>query len=79
MRTFTNLFKIKNYSEIEVILIGMTKLILTKIPCIKTLTALLTYAKHMNYIVLIVDQLSDIYMYDEEIFNLSNGFIIFFK
>ena len=46
-------------------------------PNIKLFTSLLTYANYQDYVVLIVDQIDDIYMYDESIFNFSEGFIIF--
>ena len=63
----------------DIMFIGNTKFIYIKIPNIKLFTSLLTYAKYQDYIVLIVDQIDDIYMYDERIFNFSEGFIIFYK
>lgn len=79
MRNFTNLFKMKYYPVLDVIMIGNSKFIFTSLLNMKKVKPLLRYANLKNYIVFIVDIISDIYMFDEEIFNLSDGFIIFLK
>lgn len=79
MRNFTNLFKMKCYPVLDVIMIGNSKFIFTSLLNMKKVKPLLRYANLKNYIVFIVDNISDIYMFDEEIFNLSDGFIIFLK
>lgn len=79
MRNFTNLFKMKYYPALDIIMIGNSKFIFTSLLNMKKVKPLLRYANLKNYIVFIVDNISDIYMFDEEIFNLSDGFIIFLK
>jgi len=79
MRGFKDLFKIKKSEYLEVIKIGNSKFILEKDTNILKIKALINYAKVKNYIVLYLDNVNDIYMINEEIFNLSNGFIIFYK
>lgn len=79
MRGFKDLFRIKKSEYLEVIKIGNSKFIFEKDTNILKIKALINYAKVKNYIVLYLDNLNDIYMINEEIFNLSNGFIIFYK
>ena len=79
MRGFKDLFRIKKSEYLEVIKIGNSKFIFEKDTNILKIKALINYAKVKNYIVLYLDNVIDIYMINEEIFNLSNGFIIFYK
>lgn len=79
MRGFKDLFKIKKSEYLEVIKIGNSNFIFEKDTNILKIKALINYAKVKNYIVLYLDNVNDIYMINEEIFNLSNGFIIFYK
>lgn len=79
MRGFKDLFKITKSEYLEVIMIGNSKFIFEKDTNILKIKALINYAKVKNYIVLYLDNVNDIYMINEEIFNLSNGFIIFYK
>ncbi len=79
MRGFKDLFRIKKSEYLEVIKIGNSKFIFEKDTNILKIKALINYAKVKNYIVLYLDNINDIYMINEEIFNLSNGFIIFYK
>lgn len=79
MRGFKDLFRIKKSEYLEVIKIGNSKFIFEKDTNILKIKALINYAKVKNYIVLYLDNVNDIYMINEEIFNLSNGFIIFYK
>jgi hypothetical protein len=79
LRTFVNLFRIKKYQSIEILWIGNSKFIFLKMPKVKLFKSLVTYANYFNYIILIVDSISDIYIFNEEMFNLSDGFIIFYK
>lgn len=79
MRGFKDLFKITKNEYLEVIKIGNSKFIFEKDTNILKIKALINYAKVKNYIVLYLENVNDIYMINEEIFNLSNGFIIFYK
>lgn len=79
MRGFKDLFRFTKSEYLEVIKIGNSKFIFEKDTNILKIKALINYAKVKNYIVLYLDNVNDIYMINEEIFNLSNGFIIFYK
>ena len=79
MRGFKDLFRIKKSEYLEVIKIGNSKFIFEKDTNILKIKALINYAKVKNYIVLYLDNINDIYMINEDIFNLSNGFIIFYN
>jgi hypothetical protein len=79
MRLFSNLFRIKTYKELDVIFIGQSKFIFTKLENLKSIQVLIDYAKVNNYLIFIVDYITDIYMYDEEVFNLGDGFVIIYK
>ena len=79
MRLFINLFRIKTYKELDVIFIGRSKFIFSKLENLKSIQVLIDYAKVNNYLIFIVDYITDIYMYDEEVFNLGDGFLIIYK
>lgn len=79
MRLFSNLFRIKTYKELDVILIGRSKFIFKKLENLKSIQVLIDYAKVNNYLVFLVDYITDIYMFDEEVFNLAEGFLIIYK
>ena len=79
MRSFKNLFIIKTYQPFDVIRIGTTKFIFLKCTNIKEYLAVASLAKSMNYLILIVQYIDDIYMFDENLFDLARGFIIIYK
>ena len=79
LRSFKNLFQIKKDCLLEVVYIGYMKIIYTKFKNYNAVTALINYAKIKNYIVFYLDNRDDIYMINEHFFDLSSGFIIFYK
>lgn len=79
MRNFSSLFKLKEYNPFEVILIGFDKFIFTKVSSYKEINTIINLTKVDDYIILMVDNIDDIYMYEDDIFTLAKNFIIIYK
>ena len=78
MRNIFNLFSLKDYLNIEVFYIGTTKYIYTKYNNYNQLLALIKYCNICDGVILMVDKLENIYMFNELIFDISKLYLIIF-